>query len=519
MARDLNVSYLMFFRYGSDGGGKCLLSAFCNATGMQHCHKQPAARRAAYDNERARYLANWRQQDADESTRRRQALVQKIFDIANSGPDHKEESTVAIPNKNSAEHRKAVREEAWKHLGDDLSKPNQPLGWDALAWMSHIKQINVLLYVNYTETKDLGAGTKAAQSKWAEAIAAGGKRLREVLREQGRMAPGGRWHEHTTSTTPRVITTPIVEGWPFIVLYQRTSIMWKVRVVSGEEKTETDGGGGHYEAVVVKDVAKKGHYLGKFRADAIETGPHYQHVMTVAKRAMAVDNSAAASANMAAYYDSRSAVHKYNLLDAVAVNVSGTNPRQGNGPNNVPGVIVEVHQHEVGSNAQKKVVHQLYSVWCPAGVLTQKFKVDALTTLSINSFAELLAFRDQKLPAEARLAASDPNWRSPREEALKHYDTISLQAAWKELRSRFTQRPIDQSRQRKTATRVAADAADTAIAATRADEGLVCRWPQSLTRQPPSLPAERRPAESSKSSARLPLSTSYVGASHPPPQQ
>jgi hypothetical protein len=45
------------------------------------------------------------------------------------------------------------------------------------------------------------------------------------------------------------------------------------------------------------------------------------------------------------------------------------------------------------------------------------------------------------------------------------YDRVTLAAAWKKVRQSFTQRAVDQSRKRTTATRPAANAAaaDTAI--------------------------------------------------------
>ena len=203
--------------------------------------------------------------------------------------------------------------------------------------------------------------------------------------------------------------------------------------------------------------------------DFCHTAVAHNHLLTLARRTLAIKNSSVASANMAAAYDSRSNVHQYELMDAVAVRVPGSNSRKGAAPHNLPGLVIGIETKEVGTGA-KKVTHRQYRVWCSAGVLSQPVNVDHLTTLSINNFPKLLEFRDEILTVEERLPQTDSRWENPLAGTALKYDRVTVAAAWKALRDTFTQRTVDQSRKRNTATRPSANAADTAIAAQQADK-------------------------------------------------
>ena len=48
MADQLNVAGLQFYRYGVDGGGRCLLSAFAAASGSFHTDKSEEQRTDEY---------------------------------------------------------------------------------------------------------------------------------------------------------------------------------------------------------------------------------------------------------------------------------------------------------------------------------------------------------------------------------------------------------------------------------------------------------------------------------------
>ena len=217
----------------------------------------------------------------------------------------------------------------------------------------------------------------------------------------------------------------------------------------------------------VQTAAGADQYIGVFSPGG-NTAAEYDQVLTLATRLLTEVNLQAASQRMAADYDAKSKVHTYQLLDAVGVRIPGKNPRKGDTPNSLPGLVVSIHKQDNGSGS-KKVVHQLYTVWCQYGVLSQKLKIDKLVSLSINNFPHLLAFRDETLTAPERLPQSDPDWQSALRGTARSCPKVTVDAAWKAHVATFQQRPVDQSRQRTVPTRLAADAADTAIAATRAD--------------------------------------------------
>ena len=92
----------------------------------------------------------------------------------------------------------------------------------------------------------------------------------------------------------------------------------------------------------------------------------------------------------------------------VAVRVPGFKPRSGAVACSLPGIVIAIIEREAGSG-KTRVLHQLYNVWCPHGVLSERFPVDKLTPLSLNSFQQLKDFVDTKLTAAERLPSSDPN--------------------------------------------------------------------------------------------------------------
>ena len=114
-----------------------------------------------------------------------------------------------------------------------------------------------------------------------------------------------------------------------------------------------------------------------------------------------------------------------------------------------------------------------------------------LITLSINSFPDLLDFRDNILTPEERLLSDDPNWQSPWTGTVnEQYEAVPVRTAWIARRLWYKQRTVDQSRQRKTGTRRAANAADTAIAATQTSRRSALSL-ATITDQPTSQPTGR----------------------------
>ena len=192
------------------------------------------------------------------------------------------------------------------------------------------------------------------------------------------------------------------------------------------------------------------------------------HLLILGKRLSAASSNAVSTKKMAADYDASSKVHHFNQLDAVAVRIPGKKPRSGDGTNSLPGLVVGIYEKNSGERTPK-VVHRMYTVWCPYGVLSESLPVDRLNKLSINSFTELLTFRDETLTDAERLPRSDPNWRSPMTGTALNCPKISLKHAWAAHPLKYTQPATKQSRNRSTGTRPAATAADTAMAIAKVD--------------------------------------------------
>ena len=275
----------------------------------------------------------------------------------------------------------------------------------------------------------------------------------------------------------------IVQDCPFVVLHQRTHSEWTFRWDGAKETTTTSGGTGHYEAIVRPSTDSAGvtTYSGLYCMGG-DTANEYDHVLSVAKRLMAVWNRQRASQQMAVYYDLKKKVHQYQMLDSVAVRIPGQHARQGDTPHTLPGLVIGVHPHKVGNG--KQVEHVLYTVWCQYGVLKDKLKVDRLVSLSLNNFPHLVAFIAKLTPQE-RLSLKDSSYQPPLTGTAQDIARISVQEAWAQHLGTHKQRVVSQKRKRAVAARLAANAADTSIAATLADHrtgpslSIVCNQPAS----------------------------------------
>ena len=87
MANELNVVGLEFYRYGGDGGGRCLLSAFFNAMGERMENHTLAQRRAEYDQRRRNLRAQWTQLSLSGSETAKSAMLNMLSHMGNSGRD------------------------------------------------------------------------------------------------------------------------------------------------------------------------------------------------------------------------------------------------------------------------------------------------------------------------------------------------------------------------------------------------------------------------------------------------
>jgi transposase InsO family protein len=477
MADHLNVGCHLV-RLGGEGGGRCAISAFYNAVEpMAYINLTPAQRRGAYDEIRQQLRGLWEQLSTDKrktSVAKQRRLQRMVFELGNSGS-----------SPDDAISRPTTPEAAWAQLGADLTEATKSLGWDALALMATERQVNMLLFCCLEQVHDYASGTPQAVQHWASASDAD---KAAQLASTGRKRPGGRWLQQEGGTSQVLLTPFVVCDRPWVVLYQRNHMQWALRKQGDQVVTETDGGG-HFEAVVKAWTTATGdeRYTGLFEQGG-DTESEFRQVQTLANRLEAMHNSEAASQRMAADYDNKHKPHKYKELDSVGVRIPGRNPRKGNTPNSLPGLVIKVDTYTVGTG--KTASHQLYTVWTPQGVLSAKLTVDKLKPLSINSFPELLAFRDETLTAAERLPPDDPSYQSPLLGTASKERRVTLANAWTKHRATFEQRTVDMSRQRKVPARTTANAADTAIQVARADRRKGYSL-GSLSNQPASQPAHQ----------------------------
>ena len=481
VAEQLNVGGCHFVRLGGEGGGRCAISAFYNAVApMDYIHVTGAERRNAFDDVRKKLREMWETLNTDTrpaSAAKRRRLRDMIFEIGNSDASHDEQPDVPaeLPIATPGDEQ---RERAWAQLGEDLHIPTKSLGPDAIAVMAGEQRINVLLYINHTSVMDYGPGTARAAQHWKDATEA--ERQRQMQQYKKKTA-GGRWVRINTVNDVQLLPQFIVQDCPFVVLHQRTHSEWTFRWDGAKETTTTSGGTGHYEAIVRPSTDSAGvtTYSGLYRMGG-DTANEYDHILSVAKRLMAVWNQQRASQQMAVYYDLKKKVHQYQMLDSVTVRIPGQHARKGDTPHTLPGLVIGVHPHKVGNG--KQVEHILYTVWCQYGVLKDKLKVDRLVSLSLNNFPHLLEFIAKLTPQE-RLSPKDSSYQPPLTGTAQDIARITVQEAWAAHLGKQTQRVVNQKRKRAVAPRLAANAADTSIAATLADHrtgpslSIVCNQP------------------------------------------
>ena len=472
IADNLNVG-CHFVRLGGEGAGRCALSAFYNALyPMEYLHLSSAQRLKRFDDKRKQLRTMWETLNADQrapSRKKRRDLRQLVADVVFSGNEY------AMAARTPEERQQT----AWTQLGVDLNRSNVSLGPETIALLAQEHSVNVLMFLSHSEVRDFGARTKQAVDHWRKANE---QELRDQLRlRMGKEGGEGcRWMTVESDSSMHLVPSHITQDRPWVVIYQRTTAMWKVRLRDGTQITETVPANGHFEAVVKRTIVDGAPVYAGVYSMGGDTATEYDQVLLVANRLDAYHNQQASSERTAADYDAKAQLTVYQHLDAVGLRIPGKHPRKGNTHHSLPCLVVDVDSRAVSAGT-RTVVHSLYTLWCPHGVLTDKVGVDKLVNMSINNFPALLQLRDERLTARQRLAVSDLNWQPPLD-ALVDEPRITVKNAWEQHRAAYKQRTEDQSRHRLVPTRAAADAAATSIAAGKADARAVLSW-QSVTNQ------------------------------------
>ena len=463
----LNVG-CTFMRLGGEGAGRCAFSSFHNALRpMDFLRVSSAERFAEYDRVRHELRLWWEKLNAattgrDALERERIKKLQVFLGTAGVAEDDQQTDKEAGVQPVQTT-QKSGGDACWKQLGVDLLVGSKSLGPDTLAILARKHKFNLLLFSHHSEVRNFGDGTRAAANKWSQAT---DEEKTARMAHMQRKKAGGRWVQSEQYGTQYTLVPPYIkQDRPFMVLYSRTVTTWYARQGSPLETSCC----GHFEAVVkrTRDAAGVAYYTGLYEMGG-DTATEYHHCLTLAQRYMAGINSKAASDNMPAHYDRKQKPHLFKLLDAVGVRVPGKNPRKGDTTHNVPGLVIGITDYEVGSTT--RVTHKMYTVWCAEGVLSQPIKLDKLVPLSINNFSELLEFRDCTLTPAERLPPTDSGWQSPLLGTASALRRVEISRAWTQQLSGYTQRTVDQSRQRTTAARTASVAADTALQVVRAEK-------------------------------------------------
>ena len=146
------------------------------------------------------------------------------------------------------------------------------------------------------------------------------------------------------------------------------TLHWTLR--KDDPEPTTNGGSGHYEAVVKRSTTAAGEpgYTGLYRPDDPATLAEYEQVVAVAKRLKVVVDQQKATQSMTKYYNIKHKGHQFQMLDSVGVRVAGKNPRKGDTANTLPGLVIGVHPHEARHGRTKVMTHLLYTVWSQYGV-------------------------------------------------------------------------------------------------------------------------------------------------------
>ena len=147
------------------------------------------------------------------------------------------------PVSESCRHSARGADECWDALIQLLSSSTEDLGWDALALLSEMQNVNVILFAQVRQTTIYAANTKGAVERWGQA-ARSGQTEQELVRQEIKSARGPHpWTDDQCTTNTLLLPCRVREGWPFVCLYHRTGVCWSIsRQSDGSESTETTGG-------------------------------------------------------------------------------------------------------------------------------------------------------------------------------------------------------------------------------------------------------------------------------------
>jgi hypothetical protein len=476
MSVELDAGPQRFRRCGTYGQGRCLLSAWIYARSPTAAQRnRPQVRHRDQCDKLRSELKDWL---LDIQSTDKYATMKDIFyNVGNSGYDEQnaEENGTQVSLSE-------LKQRCWDTLLRDLSSNSADLGWECLAALSEKESINILMYMQLYLTTTWSKDTRQAKEKW-------------LVVKRGQTKKGG-WGDFVVtecSTTPVLIPRRMRQEWPFITLFHRSQKAVFISVdKNGGYVTNTTGGRGHYEALVVNasnTVVPQWNGCFDFH-DVV-----HSHLYRIGNRILAAQYNDIARCRMEIDYNSKSSVVVYRVPNCVGVRVGQASQagkrRQAKGTDNLPCLIVGVHTQEVGQkHSGQQVQHQQYKLLCEFGVLSNTWKVDELVPLSLNNYPQLVTLLGGLSAAE--LMAPGTNGWKPID--LSRYEEIGIEEAWKQHQLKKKPATVNVARNRKTTARVTAVAAETSIISSQVESRRAPNLFNSVSSQP--APQQSRPSAS-----------------------
>ena len=461
----LNSGPFMFFRRGTYGSGRCLLSAWLGAAVADRGECGQPEKDAKYQCDMLRRsLGIWM---LGLSEKGRAELSTVLHHVGNSG--------ATLLQRRGQEAR--TPEACWWALLDHLNDYKEDLGWDALAALSRFHKVNVLLFVQLTETSTYHARSRRAQQLWREAKEAGEEEERAAMRQNDVNTPGGQWVESTCTGTHVLVPRGLNPTWPFRVLFQRAQVDHHT---GANNLSRSSGGLGHFETLIVRQTQlpddeepPNTQWNGLFGVNDHE----WPHLHTIATRYMAEQYNDLARVRMMEARDKETELADFRVLNAVGLRMAtiGQNKKQnskkGKGTDSLPCIIIAVKAAAASKSSSTdspttlSISHQKYTLLCEFGLLEKDYRQDQLVPITLNNFPQLVSIY-ATFSAGQLCAPTSQDYVPIRP---VDYPLVSAEAAWRQELKKTPPTQKKQGRRRDAPERPAAVAADTAIVNAQVD--------------------------------------------------
>jgi hypothetical protein len=486
VAQELDGGPAKFFRLGTTGAGRCLLSAWLGTDVEGTSAKAVNEMKADCDSLRARLKA-WLLQLP---VKRRNWLSQQLLHCGNSGLEGRGDEEEA----GLAQQASGGLQQCWDTLLRHLDDNSADLGWECLVVLSEMERVNVLVYCHLEETKRYDGNTQLAALKWREAEKDG--IAQSEAARQGKFAPGGSWMEESCKPQSVLVPRRLNENWPFRVIFHRTQIVhYHRKHADGKEVGNSEGGRGHYESLVANTAAdgEPASYLGTFQAGSTI----HAHLCHIGNCYLAAQYNDLARVRMETAYNELASVVQYKVLHAVGLRMAAALKKgkrgAARGTDVLPCIVIRVLTHAGGGSSGSQAAptqHEQYKLLCEFGVINGSWKVDALVPVNLRNFPQLVRRFDEFSAAELVMPTHVDY--QPIDES--RYELVSAEEAWEKHCQKKTPAVRNNKRRRAAESRTTAVAAETAIVTAKVDRR---KAPSLFTTSSQPTPATARSSEPS----------------------